>query len=865
MILNENVATESRDLVVPELSLILLIGPSGCGKSTFAAKNFLSTEVVSSDRCRGIVSDDENNQAATKEAFDLLHYIVRQRLTLGKLTVVDATNVRQEDRKALVKIARDCLCLSAAIVFKIDKEICIARNEHRPDRSFGPRVVIRQHSEMRRGLKNLRYEGFRYIHILESEAEASAATIKRVPLWNNQKSEKGPFDIIGDVHGCYEELTELIGLLGYRIDDDGAARHPENRKLVFVGDLVDRGPDSPAVLNLVRRATSTGTAFCVPGNHDEKFLRYLKGAKVNISHGLARTIAQVEALADPEVFKNEAKEFLDSLVSHYVFADGQLVVAHAGIKEHMQGRASGMVREFCLYGETTGEKGHDGYPVRLDWSADYRGSASVVYGHVVVREAVWNNNTINIDTGVCFGGKLTALRWPEREIIEVPAREIYFESEKTEMLRDGTTESAGTTGSVEARDELLDIEDVTGKRFIDTALHPRITIQEGNAQAALEVMSRFAIDPRWIIYLPGTMSPCATSQRDNYLEHPDEALDYYRSNGVASVVCEEKHMGSRCVVVVGRDETIVRKRFGAQDKLGVCYTRTGRPFFDDENIESELMDRLRAALEESGLWEELESNWLCLDCELMPWSAKAQGLLRQQYAAVATAGDSYFAAAQQSIAGAVTENREELMALEQRLASGAGGVRKFRDTYRNYCWPVGGVEDLRLAPFHLLAGEKRTFFSLPHTWHMEMIGKLSAVSDPIFHATHVEKVDVNNQMDCERVINWWTGMTENGGEGMVVKPDQFITRGSKGLLQPAVKCRGREYLRIIYGPDYDRPENLARLKFRGLGRKRSLALREFALGVEALERFVREEPLFRYHECVFGVLALESEPVDPRL
>ena len=320
-------------LTIPELSFVVLIGVSGSGKSTFARKHFKPTEILSSDYCRGLVSDDENSQAATKDAFELLHFIAR----------------------------------------------------------------------------------FRHIRVLKSLEEIEAAVIERQPLWNNLKHEHGPFDIIGDVHGCFDELVELLGILGYEVAQvskpavspisksaglrtieslekigesagletrDTAdlevcattanvrVTHPQGRKLVFVGDLVDRGPKISQVLKLVMNAVASGAAFCVPGNHDVKLVRKLRGREVQITHGLAESLAQLAN--EPEDFRKRVAEFIDDLVSHYVLDDGKLVVAHAGMKETMQGRGSGAVREFALFGETTGETDEFGLPVRYNWAEEYR-------------------------------------------------------------------------------------------------------------------------------------------------------------------------------------------------------------------------------------------------------------------------------------------------------------------------------------------------------------------------------------------------------------------------------------------------------------------------------------------------------------
>jgi protein phosphatase len=852
-------------LTVPELSLVLLVGPSGSGKSTFARTHFKSTEVLSSDTCRGLVSDDENDQSATEDAFAVLHFIAAKRLASGKLTVVDATNVQPEDRKPLIALAREAHALVVAIIFNLPEQLCHIRNQQRPDRDFGPHVVHRQITQMRRSFAGLRREGFHATYFLTTQEQVEEVEIERQPLWSNRKQEHGPFDIIGDVHGCFDELCSLLAQLGYNIERVEDAQlhynvsHPAGRKAVFLGDLVDRGPDSPHVLRLVMDMVAQGQALCVPGNHDMKFLKKLQGRDVRIVHGLAETLTQMEQ--ETPAFRAEVAQFLDGLVSHYVLDDGKLVVAHAGMKQTMQGRGSRAVRDFALYGETTGETDEFGLPVRYNWAGEYRGHAMVVYGHTPVPAPEWLNHTLNIDTGCVFGGRLTALRYPEKELVSVPARRMYCEPVRPLTV---PAEQQPTLTAQQQHDDLLDIEDVTGKRYITTRLHHTVVIREENAIAALEVMSRFAADPRWLIYLPPTMSPCETSKEPGLLEHPAEAFAYYRREGVEQVICEEKHMGSRAVVIVCRGEGVARRRFGVLGGDGICYTRTGRRFFDDAALEAEVLTRVRNVCERAGLWEQFSTDWLCLDAELMPWSVKAQSLLLQQYAAVGAASRAALDSAVTALIRASsqgTDARSLLETYQQRQQL----VHHYVDAYRRYCWPVRSIGDLKLAPFHLLATEGTVHIDKPHTWHMERLAELCRADESLLLATTCKIVDVNNDDSMAEGLAWWQSLTQHGGEGMVVKPYDFIAHGKHGLIQPAVKCRGPEYLRIIYGPAYDLPENLARLRQRGLGRKRSLALREFALGIEGLERFVAGEPLRRVHECVFGVLALESEPVDPRL
>jgi protein phosphatase len=844
---------------IPELCFVVLVGPSGSGKSTFAAKHFTGGEVLSSDFCRFLVADDANDQAATKDAFDVLHYIAGKRLDAAHLTVVDATNVQREARRPLVELAKAHDVLPVAIVLDVSERVCADRNELRPDRQLPAHALRRQHQQMRRSIKDLSREGFRRVFVLRGD-EIDTAVIERDRLWTDHRDDHGPFDIIGDVHGCADELVALLDSLGYEVAADrSTAAHPAGRKAFFVGDLVDRGPDIAGVLRLAMGMVRDGAARCVPGNHENKLLRALNGRNVQITHGLAETLAQLDRCDD--AFRADVTRFLDELVSHAVLDDGNLVVAHAGLPERLQGRASGRVRSFALYGDTTGETDEFGLPVRYPWSNDYRGKAMVVYGHTPVPEPEWVNNTICIDTGCVFGGRLTALRYPEKELVSVPAARTYYEPARPLV----PAAHAAATGETDRPGDLLDVSDVLGKRIIDTPLQHRITINEENAAAALEVMSRFAIDPRWLIYLPPTMAPTATTSQPGLLEHPSEAFAAYLHDGIDKVICEEKHMGSRAVAVVGRDDSVAARRFRIEsDAGGVIYTRTGRPFFSEPAWEAEAVARLRTAITAAGIWEALQTDWLALDCELLPWSAKAEDLLINQYAPVGAAGRAATASATTVLSSALARgiSVDELAARNERRARDVAG---FTDAYRHYCWPVDRIDDVRIAPFAVLAAEGGVTAGRDHEWHMGVAARLAEHAPDFVAPTRHRVVDVTDPADQAEGVRWWEELTSAGGEGMVVKPWGSIVRGRKGTAQPGIKCRGPEYLRIIYGPEYTEERNLERLRSRGLGHKRSLAQREFALGIEALERFCRGEPLYRVHECVFGVLALESEPVDPRL
>ena len=833
-----------RTIAVPELGLVVLVGISGSGKSTFAAQHFSPWQVVSSDYCRGLVADDPNDQSATRDAFDVLGYIVGTRLRRGLLTVVDATSVQRPARESLVRLAREHDVLVDAIVLDVPERVARDRNQGRADRDFGDHVIARQHRDLKRSLRGIRKEGFRRVHVLADD-EIDHVTIGREKSWNDRRDLAGPFDLVGDVHGCLAELVTLLTDLGYALERDDAgravgARHPDERMAVFVGDLVDRGPDTPGVLRLVMGMVGAGTALSVAGNHEVKLVRALRGANVKVAHGLAESLTQLGAETDE--FRATALAFMDGLISHYVLDDGKLVVAHAGLKEAYQGRASGRVRSFALYGDTTGETDEYGLPVRYPWARDYRGAATVVYGHTPVPEAEWVNNTICLDTGVVFGGALTALRYPERELVVVPAEQQWYEPVRP-------------LGPVEEQRErsALMIDDVLGERWLETTHAGKVKIPAENAAAALEVMSRFAVDPRWLVYLPPTMSPATTSARDGLLEHPEQAFEDYANAGVTTVICEEKHMGSRAIAVLTRDEASAARRFGVEDGgCGVVYTRTGRKFLPRHH-----RARRPAA--------------------------------RERCAALLLAGDRL--AGPRLRAAAVVGQGPRADPRPVRLGRGRGAARpagprvgpRRRGCPRARRRRAVGPDEreagqrarlprrVRRATAGPRTGSTASRWRRSRSWRPKDARSRSPsrtrgtssswrrLEGGLITPTAYRLVDLSSTEQRAEACAWWEELTDAGGEGMVVKPAHLV----EGRVQPGLKVRGREYLRIIYGPDYT--DELEQLRGRSLGRKRQLARREHDLGLDALTRFVAGEPLWRVHQMVFAVLALESEPVDPRL
>lgn len=415
-------------LNIPDYSLILLFGASGAGKTTFAQQHFRPTEILSSDHFRAMVCDDENNQAVTATAFEALHKVLEARLTNRRLTVIDATNLTPKSRSPLLALAKRYHCPVLAMVLDLPLKTLLKRRKQRTDRTVPAAAVQSQHRLMHKNQGRLKGEGVKEVHHLKGPEQIAALRFERIDYWAESKADKGPFDLIGDIHGCYDELVLLLHKLGYEIrqqDSAPCAVHSQGRKLIFLGDLVDRGPKTPQVIRLVLATVNAGLGYCAPGNHDIKLCRKLKGNDVTIRHGLQESLDQLEA--EPQAFKQQIVTFFEEQPSHHIFDGGSLVAVHAGIKASFINRRSKRIWAFALYGDTTDELDEAGFPIRRNWATSYTGKAMIVYGHTPVPQPVWENNTINLDTGCVFGHSLTALRYPERLLVSVAAQAQYYQ------------------------------------------------------------------------------------------------------------------------------------------------------------------------------------------------------------------------------------------------------------------------------------------------------------------------------------------------------------------------------------------------------------------------------------------------------
>lgn len=417
------------ELEIPDLCLVVLVGASGAGKSTFAARCFGQFEVVSSDHCRALISDDEHDQSATGHAFRLLHQLVDSRLAMRRLVVVDATNVKRAARRKLLELAAERDVAAVAIVFDVADDV-LAQRCHMVDGVGVPLPAVqRQARQLKGALPGLVEEGFSAVHVLQDVHQINQVTVARTRMSCDRRDLPGPFDVIGDVHGCFVELGALLEKLGYGVVRDELGQpinavHPQGRQVVFVGDLVNRGPDSVGVLRLAMGMVAAGQATCVLGNHERKLIKYLTGEAQSVDRAVMSTLAQ---LADcGRDFSAQVLRWCQQLPAHVVLDDGGLVVAHVGLRERFQGRDSQRVVKAAVYGEASGDRDEWGHPILKNWMSSYRGDALVVFGYLPVAEPQWVSNTLDIDSGCVFGGRLTALRYPERELVSVPAVKAWW-------------------------------------------------------------------------------------------------------------------------------------------------------------------------------------------------------------------------------------------------------------------------------------------------------------------------------------------------------------------------------------------------------------------------------------------------------
>ncbi|MDM5333780.1 polynucleotide kinase-phosphatase [Ureibacillus composti] len=863
------------NIVLPLAGIVLLVGPSNSGKSTFLKHlvdqgKLLPSEIVSSDECRVLVGDTEfidwhrrnkveadalydQYQTISAEAFSLMDSLIETRCRLNKLTCIDATHLYPDDRKKYINIAKKHHVPIVSIVLDIDQSELLERDKTR-ENPRGNKRIKQQVQQFKKEKRFIKKEGYLATYFISETKDIEVIRRTNHPL---ELDVSNGIDIIGDIHGCFDEMIQLLEKLGYEKNAEQYYVHSMGRKFLSLGDIMSRGPKSLQTMEFFMRHIKEGLAYMIDSNHGWKIARWLDGKKVTLSHGdelVEEEFIQYEAQHGKEAtehFKQELKQLLLKAPSHYVLTKNDvptLVCTHAGIKDEFIGKESHDISDFCRYGDSDGLD-ETGRPVRKDWTIHHKTSSTIVWGHDPKPKPLVINNTINIDQGVVFGGELTAFRYPEKEFVSVQAEKDYSDGKHNPL--------------VEFKKKRLNPPNIAkyinGYKVLTDALG-EIHIPKEYALASIDTVSHYTVPIEELVYIPPTMSPTpAPSSLEDYLEHPKEAIQYYRSMGIERMVAEKKHMGSRGILLLFKDEEAGHKYVGRKT-LGVIYTRTGRRFFDEET-EGEILSRMINGLKASDYFTKYETEFVLIDAEIMPWNLKAKELISSQYAHVAENAildRTLLKNKLESIGDKHADLEKWLEEYDEKLTN----AYVFKEVFQKYCWEINEINQIQIAPFHILAHSNETFFHKPHTWHMEM-NKEFARMETLFVET--EYMVIDDEASEEEVIHWWETITSDGHEGIVIKPETFISTSKGKLVQPAIKVRGRKYLHIIYGMDYLDPENLKRLKQRNIGKKQKLALKEFSLGVEGIQRFVNGESIERVHECVLGTLAMESDPVDPRM
>ncbi len=860
------------DVYVPYAGIILCVGPSNSGKTTLLqswiqTQQVKSSEVVSSDDYRERVGDlrfldwknrprdeasslMEQYRIQSTEAFQTMDAIIESRCRLNKLTIVDATHLHPSDRERYRNIARSHHLPILTLVFHTKEATLLLRDSER-DEPRGKKRVKQQLQTFKQQLRLLKKE--RYARSYSIYEDETVRLIRPVTSPIELDVGKG-LDIVGDIHGCFDEFLILLHKLGYQQNTAGFYIHPEGRKILSLGDIMSRGPKSLQTLQFFYNHIQAGLAYMVDSNHGWKIARWLDGKQVQLTHGDDKVEQEFLAyehahgVEKAAKLKEQLKDLLLKAPSHYVLKKNGVATAvcvHAGIRDEWIGKQSHEISDIARYGETDGfDDAHK--PIRKDWTVHHKTNPLIIWGHDPRKKAMTVNGTLNIDQGAVFGGELTAFRYPERDLLSVDVETDYSNGNHNPLHE-----------LEKARFAVPNIAKYIHGYTTSTELFGDIHIGEEHVIPAFDALSHVTLPLEDLVYIPPTMSPTPLpSSLEGYLEHPQEAIDYYQQKGITRMVAEKKHMGSRAVLLLFKTKEAALSYID-RPSLGVIYTRKGRAFFD-KTTEQAILEQLNKDLQ--SYFEEHHTDFVLLDAEIMPWNLKAKELISKQYAHVAeNARLDRMQLLSKLLSNSLDHDLSKWVSeFEKKLKH----ANIFEEVYQNYCWEVENLEGIQIAPFHVLAHRNRSFFDQPHTWHMEQNQLFSELS-PLFVQTEWKLID--SDTSAAEVISWWEALTDDGQEGIIIKPESFICKQKGKLIQPAIKVRGQKYLHIIYGMDYLEPKNLERLKKRNSAKKQKLALREFSLGIEAVNRFVAGESVERVHECVLATLALESDPVDPRL
>lgn len=823
---------------LPSNSLILLVGISSSGKSTFAHNHFDSCEILSSDKLREVVSNDENDQTATNDAFNLLENILEARLKRGLITVIDATNLKPHFRYNYINIAKKYHFKTTAVVFDLPYDESLDRLLKRDDRDGMDNVPLeRQYRTFTKHLEGINKEGFTSVHFLKSNEEVQNFEFDFYELkctyhqYNNK-----PYWLISNLNGCYDEFYNLLtNELGFKIkiNEDSNIKYEilnadEVQPICLLGDLLYGGDKPLETMNLILSLWKQNLLIATLSGNDYNVKKLLANKKINLDINLQNIKNIFSQLNQDEI--NTILAFFEECNDHYILHEGEVVVSYSGIYETMIGRnAESVYKQSVL--------GNDGNT----WFLNYKGTALNVYGNYITENNSVNNNTININGNCVNGYKLIAFNSLTKEIKSVNSTKEKIIYDKKENLY-----------------LLPNINDYVKEMNLDSKWsNESIKLSANKTDEGMEFISKYSINHKALIYLPPTIPPVPSSKLEDFIEHPNEGFDYYRENGIKKVICQLKHMGSRGLILIGKNEQIMKSKFNL-DGLGEIWSRTGRQLFNDE-WRNYLLNKFKEIIDKSGLWDKLDTEWILFDGEVLPWSIKSQYLLNHEYAPVSTTANAFFDMSIQSLMDGGEKTNELLTKFQRRKVE----LDKYADVYMNYA-DINEIENVKFAPFHILAHEGNNNMNNDHLWHMNNISLL--YNNSFIIETKYKVIDLMNLEEMDECCKWWFELTENQGyEGIVMKPLEFIKRNEQRLIQPALKVRGRSYLKMVYGPEYNLSENLEHHKKRNLGLKRKMATEQFIAGYESIDRFVNGNPFEDWFKAVFITYCLASEKTDARL
>ena len=843
-----------------EFSLVMLLGPAGVGQTDFTQAHFSNYECLSPAAFQKMITAIDAD-GVSEEAYELLLKVLELRLKHRQLTCLNAPFLSSSEFGAIKKLAKKYHCRLVAVTFEKPLEDCLTANASNEKNPLPEHVIRIQHQKLSERVSYLGQEGFRQILRLKNDADIAEAQIIRKKLRCDLQEENGPFDIIGDVHGCLEELLQLLAKLDYQIEKVADPQdpwrpykgsHPQGRRLLFVGDFCDRGPDSPGVFQLVMSLHQLGLALCVPGNHDDKLARKSSGRSVSMKHGIVETLEQLESY--PKDFQDAIAKFVKSLPSHLMLQNGELIVSHAGLKSSMHNRSSAEIHAFCIYGDTTGKKDEFGLPIRLNWAKNYNGTATIVYGHTPVPNAEWLNNTIDIDTGCVFGGKLTALRFPEKQLVEVPA------------IKEWVAPSRPLNWKPEAEvvvesDPAMDMIMVGQQAGFSTRSGYVIRLEETAVQASLIHFTKYAVNPRWLLTLPTPYAPVSQAQTSGFLEHPAQVFEHYETNGVESLSVQFFESPIRVIMVVCKDEAAAFHRFGVgSEGVGRIYTAIGTPFFPSKRDEQDILRKMGFKFGEAGIWEKYDTKWMCLECEVRPFSKHAQTLVSSHFEEIQHAQKVQSDFMQRQLEEA-TES-ENLLNLKSHLAKEKTAINSFRKAIES----ISGDEDqVQFVPLQLLATEGKANAKKDQNWHRAQCEGLANLLPNLLQMPKFIEIDLASESDRRTAIETWLAECEGKSMGAIIRPIASYVEGTTELLQAGMIVRSQQYLRMLYGPFFDTTENLQVLENIDLAPVRGTRLRQFAFAVEALDNFVEQKDWSITFQAIFAVIGLASGIADSRL